>query len=153
MTPLTVNTTVHIEAGEGGAGKTAPDRVTVLPAAPTVPDGQLVVGLPTIDKPDGTTSTKFTPVSVTGGTSLGLDKVIVTTDVSSTKILDLSNTFVESGGATTNRSAAATTESGASADFTTPVTLCQRPFLVPVTGTVIVQKPPAERVPPVSVMV
>ena len=146
---MTVNITVHVDP----AVKTAPDRVTVFPTAPIIPDGQVVVGLPTMVMPVGTTSTKFTPVSVTGGTSLGLNSVIVTTDVSPSLIVEGTNTFVESGGAITNRSAVATPESGASADFTGPVTLCKRPFFVPVTGTVIVQKPPAERFPPVRVMV
>ena len=136
MTPLTVNTTVHVDPDV----KTAPDRVTVFPAAPTIPDGQVVVGLPMTVMPVGTTSTKFTPVSVTGGTSLGLNSVIVTTDVSPSLIVEGANTFVESGGATTNRSAVAGSESCVSADLAGPVTLCQRPFLVPCTGTVIKQE-------------
>ena len=94
--PFTSKVTMHVDPTAGVGGRIAPIKVTVFPTAETVPNGQVVAGTEVIVKEDGTVSVKFTSFKDT--VLFGLKSVIVTVDLSPTKMEGGEKTFVPWGG-------------------------------------------------------
>ena len=146
LVPLTVTLTVH-EAPIAKVtleSEIAPDVTAIVP--PQVLLKLLGFGIMT---PLGKVSRKLTPIRATIFSG-GLTRVIVNTEVSSTKIIEGRKDFVNNGGATIIRSADAGSEGRHPVQVAWPVTLC---FglglrLMPVTMKGITHDPPLAIVAP-----